>query len=71
MRKIFKNLCPAPRTVSGTMHEVRTLNSKDLPTYELRPGNSNPTLGMDNWSTFGRPTNNKSYKTKGYAEKMM
>lgn len=51
--------------------EVRTLNSKDWPAQKLRPGNSNPTLGMDNWSTFGRLTDNKSYKTKGHTEEKM
>ena len=51
--------------------EVITLNSKDWPAHKLRPGNSNPTLGMDNRSTFGRPTDNKSYKTKGHAEEKM
>lgn len=70
IRKTFRNLYPAPRTVPDTMlminQEVRTLNSKDWPAQKLRPGNSNPTLGMDNWSTFGRLTDNKSYKTKGH-----
>ena len=51
--------------------EVRTLSSKDWPTHKLRPGDFTPTLGMDNWSTFGRPTDNKSYKTKGHAEEKM
>ena len=48
--------------------EVRILKNKDLPTYDLRPGHSNPTFDTDNWSTFGRPTNNKSYKTERYAD---
>lgn len=51
--------------------QERTLNSKDWPTHKLRPGKSNPTHGMDNWSTFGRPTDNKSYKTKGHTEEKM
>lgn len=47
--------------------EIRTLNSKHWPTHELRTGDCTPTLGMDNWSTFGRPTDNRptGYKTKG------
>lgn len=56
-----------PGTMQVIKQEIRTLSSKHWPTHELRSGDCTPTLGMDNWSTFGRPTDNRptGYKTKG------